>query len=487
MQKDAEKAAKAANVKLTVAAGKQDGDTQSQIGAVQNAIARGDKGILITTNGDAVNAALNQAKQKGIFVIALDTALNPANTADITFATDNFQAGKLIGQYGAKKLNGKKAVIAMLDLFNNQVVSVDIQRDHGFLTGMGINPGSTTQNGKEATSGKYSGGDYTIACHQPTQGAIDGGRTAMETCLSKNSNINVVYAINEPAAEGAYNALKAQNKQNDVTVLAIDGSCQGLGFVDSGEFAADSAQYPGRMASLGVAAIAKLARGGAKPTTTSGKDFFDTGTNLVTKSPHLRRGQPGRRHREEGVLGEQLRHSHGGGAHAYVSSRRRVEHGHPGRTPLYRPSSTVPSSDRLVQEESVTTSIESPQSAEELAGDSNTFGQRVHEVLHRYPALSPAVVLVLGIIVFSFLSDRFFRLENFSLMTQIVSYIGVLAVGQTLIILTAGIDLSIGAVMVLSSFVMAKMVQTNQRPRRRSPDRRRARRGGRRRRSTACW
>jgi fructose transport system substrate-binding protein len=39
------------------------------------------------------------------------------------------------------------------------------------------------------------------------------------------------------------------------------------------------------MASLGVAAIAKLANGGAKPSTTSGKDFFDTGTNLVTKSP----------------------------------------------------------------------------------------------------------------------------------------------------------------------------------------------------------
>ena len=285
MEKDAQKAAKAANVKLSVAAGKQDGDTQSQIAAIQNAIARGDKGILITTNGDAINSALNQAKQKGIYVIALDTALNPANTADITFATDNFQAGKLIGQYAAAKLKGKKAVIAMLDLFNNQVVTVDIQRDHGFLTGMGINPGSTTQNGKEAKSGKYSGGDYQIACHQPTQGAIDGGRTAMETCLSANGNINVVYAINEPAAEGAYNALKAQGKQNDVTVLAIDGSCSGLGFVDSGEFAADSAQYPGKMAALGVASIAKLARGGAKPQTTAGKDFFDTGTNLVTKNP----------------------------------------------------------------------------------------------------------------------------------------------------------------------------------------------------------
>ena len=69
---------------------------------------------------------------------------------DITYGTDNEAAGKLIGQYAAAKLNGGKAVIAMLDLFNNQVVSVDIQRDHGFLEGMGIDPGSTTLNGKEA-------------------------------------------------------------------------------------------------------------------------------------------------------------------------------------------------------------------------------------------------------------------------------------------------------------------------------------------------
>ncbi len=53
---------------------------------------------MITTNGDAVNAALRQAKSEGLFVAALDTALNPQNTADTTFATDNEQAGKVIGQ-----------------------------------------------------------------------------------------------------------------------------------------------------------------------------------------------------------------------------------------------------------------------------------------------------------------------------------------------------------------------------------------------------
>ena len=285
MENDAKTAAAKDNVSLTVAAGTKDGDTQTQISAIDNAISRGDKGILITTNGDAVNAALNQAKQAGLFVIALDTSPNPPSTADITFATDNVAAGKLDGQYAATALGGKPAVIAMLDLFNNQVVSVDIDRDHGFLQGLGINPGSTTQNGQEAKTGSYSGGSYTVACHQPTQGAIDGGRTAMENCLSANPNINVVYAINEPAAEGAYNALKAAGKAGQVAIYAIDGSCSGLKFVTSGEFTADVAQYPGKMASLGVDSIAKLARGGSKPSVTSGKSFYDTGTALVaTKS-----------------------------------------------------------------------------------------------------------------------------------------------------------------------------------------------------------
>lgn len=282
MEKDAQAAAAKANVHLTVAAGKQDGDTQSQITAVDNAISRGDKGILITTNGNAVNTALNQAKQAGLFVIALDTALTPPSVADITFATDNTQAGRLDGQYAAAALGGKPAVVAMLDLFNNQVVSVDIDRDHGFLEGMGINPGNANLNGQEAKTGTYKGGGkYTIACHQPTTGAIDGGRTAMENCLSANPNINVVYAINEPAAEGAYAALKAAGKQNQVMLFAIDGSCSGLKLVSSGEFTSDATQYPGKMAALGVDSIAKLARGGSKPSVTAGKSFFDTGTNLV--------------------------------------------------------------------------------------------------------------------------------------------------------------------------------------------------------------
>jgi fructose transport system substrate-binding protein len=275
--------AKKDNVKLSVAAGTQDGDTQGQINAIDTAIARGDKGILITSNGNAVNAALRQAEDFGLFVIALDTPTIPADTVDITYATDNEEAGKLIGKYAAAKLNGKKAVIAMLDLYNDQVASVDIGRDHGFLEGMGINPGSKTQNAQEAKSGKYSGGSYQVVCHRPTQGAVDGGRTAMEQCLSANPNINVVYSINEPAGEGAHAALQAAGKTKQAIIVTIDGSCQGIGNVASGLLDADAVQYPGKMASLGVSSIAKLARGGKKPSATGGKDFLDTGTALVAK------------------------------------------------------------------------------------------------------------------------------------------------------------------------------------------------------------
>lgn len=288
MEKDAKTEAAKDGVNLTVAAGKLDGDTQTQISAIDNAISRGDKGIIITINGDAVNTELAKAKKAGLFLIALDTVPTPASTVDITYATDNEKAGKLIGQYTATKLKGGKAVIAMLDLFNDQVVSVDTSRDHGFLEGMGIDPGSKTENGKEAKSGKYTagtGGDYVIACHQATKGNVPGGKTAMENCLSANPDINVVYTINEPAADGAHQALQAAGKK-DVTIVTIDGSCSYVnGLLKDGTIAADSAQYPGKMASLGVKAISDVGKGGAKPALPSGLDFLDTGTQLVSANP----------------------------------------------------------------------------------------------------------------------------------------------------------------------------------------------------------
>lgn len=151
---------------------------------------------------------------------------------------------------------------------------------------MGIEVKDGKKNGDEAPTGKYSaagGGDYTIVCNEAGNGAEDGGRSAMEKCLAKNPNINVVYTINEPTAVGANAALKAAGKT--ATIVSVDGGCAGVASVKSGVIGATAQQYPLKMATEGMAAIAAVARGGEKPKPDAGLDFKNTGVALVTDKP----------------------------------------------------------------------------------------------------------------------------------------------------------------------------------------------------------
>lgn len=287
MQEGAKAEADGLGVDLTIASGKEDGDEEGQVQAIEQAIARGDQGILILSNGPSVENAMQKARDAGIYVIALDTPPNDPSTVDITFATDNREAGRLIGQWAAGTLDGEDATIALLDAFTDKVVSVDVQRDQGFLEGMGIELGDPDKNGDEAATGQYTGGaggNYTIVCNEPGKGAEDGGRTAMETCLTKNEDINVVYTINEPTAVGARAALQAAGV-SDAIVVSVDGGCAGVQNVQDGVIGATSQQYPLKMATLGMEAIATLVRTGETPETTEGLDFFNTGVALVTDQP----------------------------------------------------------------------------------------------------------------------------------------------------------------------------------------------------------
>jgi fructose transport system substrate-binding protein len=265
MKEGAEKEAKAKGVKLMTAAGKFDGDNASQVTAMENMIAAGVKGILIVpSDTKAIVPSLAKARAKDIDVIALDTPPDPQNSADALFATDNLKAGTLIGKY-ARSVEGDKPVkIAMLDL--NPGITVGVLRHNGFLQGYGI---------KE--------GDPSIVCTQNTAGDQAKGQTAMENCLQKNPGINLVYTINEPAALGAYTALKAAGKDTSTMIVSIDGGCTGVRAVQSGQIAATAQQYPLKMAAQGVDSIVAWAQGGKKAT-----GYTDTGVTLVTAKP-----QPG--------------------------------------------------------------------------------------------------------------------------------------------------------------------------------------------------
>ena len=277
MKEGAEAAATAAGMDFQAYAGVTDGDAAPQITAIENCVAAGAKGILITPSNDSVGPALIAARAAGVLVIALDTPLADPEAQDMTFATDNFEAGLLIGQWAAATLGAEaaNAKIGMLNI-NADNISVDVQRDTGFLVGFGIEVPDLTVMGSET--------DPRVIGHQTSQASVEGGVTAMENLLAIEPDINVVFTINEPAAEGAYQALQNAGKTG-VLIVSVDGGCPGVASVASGVIGATSQQYPLLMASLGVEAIAKYAADGTKPTATEGLSFFNTGVNLVTDAP----------------------------------------------------------------------------------------------------------------------------------------------------------------------------------------------------------
>lgn len=291
MQEGARQSAEELGVDLTVGSSQEEGDDQGQIDLIENAIAQGQDGILITPMSVNVNDAISRAREAGLYVIALDTPTDPPDVVDITFATDNCLAGEAIGQWAAGALNGEDAVIAELVIFDDRVVSVDYCRANGFLTGMGIDVPVLEDMNSPAESGSYTtgaGGNYEIACLEATGANEEGGRSGMENCLAANPDINVVYTINEPTAFGAAVALEAAGKTigEDVIIVSVDGGLAGVQAVQDGTIQATSQQYPLLMASLGVEAIKTIADGGPAPENTSANgEFFDTGVVLCTDDP----------------------------------------------------------------------------------------------------------------------------------------------------------------------------------------------------------
>ena len=270
MKEGAAAAAQAGGAKLLTGAGKIDGDNAGQVSAIENMVAGGAKTILITpSDAKAIVPALKRARDKGVLVIALDSPTDPLDATDALFATDNYRAGVLIGEYAKAALAGKTPRIATLDLFPGNPVGA--QRHNGFVHGFGL-PGPDAKSNELAKDG-------AIVCMADTFGDRAKGQTAMENCLQRDPSINLVYTINEPAAAGAYNALKKVGKEKDVVIVSVDGGCDGVKAIQAGQLAATSQQYPLKMASMGVEAALAYAKSGTKAS-----GYVDTGVALIART-----------------------------------------------------------------------------------------------------------------------------------------------------------------------------------------------------------
>jgi fructose transport system substrate-binding protein len=275
----AEKAAEL-GINLITAAGKYDGDNDGQVAAIENMIAAGAAGFaIVPSDSKAIVPTIQKARDAGLLVIVLDTPLDPIDAADATFATDNREAGRLIGAW-AKGTMGDAAAnasIVFLDLAVNQP-TVDYLRDQGFMAGFGIDVKDPNRYGDED--------DARICTHEISEGDAAKGRTAMENALQKCPDVNVVYTINEPAAAGAWEALKGAGKDDgSVLIVSIDGGCPGVKNVEDGVIGATSQQYPHKMAAMALEAITAFAKDGTKPTVDPALGFYDTGATLITAKP----------------------------------------------------------------------------------------------------------------------------------------------------------------------------------------------------------
>ena len=271
MKEGAAEAATAKGAKLLSGAGKTDGDNAGQVTAMENMMAAGAKTILITpSDSKAIIPAIKKAREKGVMVIALDSPTDPADATDALFATDNYKAGVLIGQYAKAALAGKPAKIITLDLFPGHPVGA--QRHNGFLQGFGLQSFDAKNNELAKPA--------EVVCMADSFGDRAKGQTAMENCLQKAPDVTVVYTINEPAAAGAYNALKKAGKEKNVIIVSVDGGCEGVANVGKGIIAATSQQYPLKMASMGVDAGVEYAKSGKKAA-----GYTDTGVTLIADKP----------------------------------------------------------------------------------------------------------------------------------------------------------------------------------------------------------
>jgi fructose transport system substrate-binding protein len=271
MKEGANEAAKSKGAKLLTGAGKADGDNAGQVTAMENMIAAGAKTILITpSDSKAIVPAIKKARDKGVLVIALDSPTDPTDGTDALFATDNYQAGVLIGQYAKVAMAGKPVKIVTLDLFPGHPVGA--QRHNGFLKGFGL----AAPDAKSNELGKAA----EVVCMADSFGDQAKAQTAMENCLQKSPEVTLVYTINEPAAAGAYKALKTAGKDKGVVIVSVDGGCQGIKDVGAGVIAATSQQYPLKMAAMGVEAGIAYAKTGKKPS-----GYTDTGVTLIAAKP----------------------------------------------------------------------------------------------------------------------------------------------------------------------------------------------------------
>ena len=179
-------------------------------------------GIFINpVNWEGIKGSLLQAKDKNIPCIVVDAPAKDMELVLCQVASDNVEAGRLAARALAKVCRPAKVVILHLS-----VNKACIDRVTGF---------------KEELA-KYP--DMEIMETQEGKGTTEGSRPVMRDLLGRFPSLNAVFPINDPSALGAISALESAGKLNNVTVVTVDGSAEGIAAIKARKLLSTSAQFP---------------------------------------------------------------------------------------------------------------------------------------------------------------------------------------------------------------------------------------------------
>lgn len=204
-----------------------------------------------------VKPGLEAARKAGIPVIVIDTPVYDEDLVDMTIVSDNYQAGVQC----ARDMMAKRDNANIILLTHKNTKSGE-DRIQGFLD---------TIEGHEG---------YRVIDSADTEGQIERSLPKVEEIVEEHDNIDVIMALNDPAAMGALAALDSKNYSRDVLVYGVDGSPEAKKLIEEGLMTGTSAQFPKQMADTAIEAAYQLMEGKTIPKTKEISVEMITKTNI---------------------------------------------------------------------------------------------------------------------------------------------------------------------------------------------------------------
>jgi len=189
---------------------------------VSDLVLRNPAGVFLNpVNWEGVKGSLNQAQREGVPVIIVDAPAKDQDLVVCTVASDNLEAGRLACRALAKVKPQAKVVI-----LHRSVNKACIDRVAGFQEEMQKYP------------------EMKVLDIQEGEGTTEGARPVMRDLLGRFPDLDAVFPINDPSALGVISALESAGKLDQVTVVTVDGSQDGVRAIKAGKMLSTSAQFP---------------------------------------------------------------------------------------------------------------------------------------------------------------------------------------------------------------------------------------------------